>query len=109
MPENAFSGRLVRVYVTLVGAWRMARVVSTRLRVKSSMDRTGRDGVSLSIRRDWSLQARMTKPVTWLVRSATTGSGRWPRVGRRYPAHLETLVLTVMASRASVMNRGWLI
>src|SRR5205809_2104574 len=93
---------------TFVGACRMARMVSTRLTVKSSTERTGRAGGSLSIRRDWSLQARMTNPVTWLVRSAMTGAGRWSRLGRMYAAHRAMLVLIVMASPASVMNRGWL-
>ena len=83
-------------------------VVSTRLVVKSSTDRTGRAGGSLSIRRAWSPQARMMKPVTWLVRSATTGVGRWSRLGRMYAAHRAMLVLTVTAPPASVMNRGWL-
>ena len=38
-------------------------MVSTRLTVKSSTDSTGRAGGSLSIRRDWSPQARTMEPI----------------------------------------------
>ena len=41
-------------------------------------------------------------------RSTAIGTGRWSRLGSRYAAHRVMLVLTVMASRASLMNRGWL-
>ena len=64
--------------------------------VLDGQDRPG--GGSPSIRRAWSPQARMMKPVTWLVRSATTGAGRWSRLGRMYAAHRAMLVLTVTAS-----------
>jgi hypothetical protein len=43
-------------------------MMSTRLALKSSTDRTGLVGRSLSMRRHWSPRARITKPATWLVR-----------------------------------------